>query len=159
MWEYAPPGEKNMRIFYAFLVIVGSTILFLLPLTDAVYDFRTEPRNDSYNYETANLTLDNVTLTQPLFNNDIASINITSNITADFPLAVSYNATSNVTWMLFMSGLATNSSRFLVIEYDIDALSSSTAISNILDRLPMIWMLAIIAFAPAALFAIFTGRL
>ncbi len=130
------------------------TILFMLPLTGAVYDFRTDLREDTISETTANLTADNVTLLKDLYADDINSVSISSNLTTDTPLALSYNATR----LLFMTGLTDNTTRLLTISYDIDVFGGTAALNRVADIIPFIWMLSIIAFTPAALFAIFTGR-
>ena len=145
-----------MRIFYAFMIIFVSAILFMLPFTQLAYDFRTEPRTDTYSTATAvGVFASNETLLTDLYNKDTGSVDIDSNDATDVPLAGTYNATNRV---LNVTGLTANASRILEITYDFDALSATVAIATIIDRLPLIWLLVSIAFAPAALFAIFTGR-
>jgi len=144
-----------MRIFYAFLIVVTSAILFMLPITKAVYDFRTDLRTDTFITATAGVTSANETLLDALYGDDIGSIDIVSSNATDTPLPNSYNSTSQV---LNIIGLGTNTSRTLAVSYDVDALESSSGISNLLDYIPFIWILICVAFGPAALFAIFTGR-
>lgn len=144
-----------MRIFWAFLIIVVSTILWLLPITTAIYDFRTDQREDTFATETGAGTTANVTLLDDLYEDDTGSVDIDSDLATDAPLPSSYNATNQ---NLLVNGLTASANRTLIVTYDIDALSESEAVSNILDRLPLIWLVVIIAFPPAALFAIFTGR-
>lgn len=146
----------NTQIFNAFLVIVVAAILFMLPLTDAIYDFRTDLREDAFNKTTGvDETTANVTLHKPIYDADTDTIDILSSISTDTPLYSSYD---NTTRLLGMTGLADNSTRILTVSYDIDALAASNAINILLDRVPFIWLLSIIAFPMAALFAIFTGR-
>jgi len=145
-----------MKIFSAFLIILTSVALFLLPLTAAIYDFRTDLRTDTFSTATGvDAHSANETLLNDLYDGDIGSIDIASDDTSDTPLANSYNATSR---QLNITGLADNTTRSLDVSYDIDALQGSSAISTIADRVPWVWLLMVIAFAPAALFAIFTGR-
>lgn len=145
-----------MKIFYAFLIIVVSAILFMLPLTDAVYDFRTALRTDTFSTTTAvGVTTANESLLSDLYDCDMSSIDIDSDLGTDHPIPSSINCTTRV---LIMSGFTANATRTLTITYAFDALQGSSAINNLVDRVPWIWLLVIIAFAPAALFAIFTGR-
>jgi len=145
-----------MRILYAFFVIVVAAILFMLPLTTAIYDFRTDLREDTFNNTTGvGETTANLTLFKPIYDDDTGTVGILSSISTDTPLYSSYNATSR---LLGMTGLADNSTRVLTISYDIDALEGSDAINTIMDIIPFIWMMVIIAFPMAALYAIFTGR-
>lgn len=146
-----------MRIFYAFLIAVISAILFMLPVAEAVYDFRTATRTDEYSIPTALAqTTANETLWDDLYNSDLGSVSIASSVATDVPLPSSYNATTRV---LLTSGLTANTTtRILEITFDYDSLQGSGAINTLMDRVSWIWMIVIIAFAPAALFAIFTGR-
>ena len=145
-----------MRIFYAFLIVVVSAILFMLPVTEAIYDYRTDLRTDTFSTTTAAaVTSANETLLVGLYDSDISTIDIDSDDSTDDPLANTYNATSRV---LNVTGLTAATTRTLDITYDIDALEGSDAIGKIADIVPFVWMILIIAFPPAALFAIFTGR-
>jgi len=145
-----------MRIFYAFLIIIVAVILFMLPLTEAIYDFRTDLREDEFTYATgAGESAANVTLGKPVYDDDIFTIDILSDLSTDNATYSGYNVTSR---LLDISGLSDNATRLFTISYDIDALEGSDAINAFMDIIPFIWMLIIIAFGPAALFAIFTGR-
>lgn len=145
-----------MRIFKAFLIIMASTILFLLPLTAAVYDFKTDQQADTFSVVTGlGETTETIVFSEQLYDEDTTTINIISDLGTDSTSWGSYNATPN---NLLVSGLTANTTRTLTATYDIDALDGSTGIINLADRLPWIWLLLCIAFAPAALAAIFTGR-
>ena len=145
-----------MRIFYAFLVIVIASILFMLPITEMIYDFRTDQRIDRATTITAaGVTTGNSTLFLPVYDNDTSTINITSQLSTDAPFFSTYNTTSR---LVTYTGLTANTTRTMSIAYDVDAIGSTDAINVILDRVPFVWLLVVIAFAPAALFAIFTGR-
>lgn len=145
-----------MRIFYAFLVIVVASILFMLPVSVAIYDFRTDLREDTFDTDTGvGVTTANVILGKPVYDNDTETIDILSDLATDVPTYSSYNTTSR---QLGISVLTANATRILTVSYDIDALEGSDAINTVMDIIPFIWMLVIIAFPMAALFAIFTGR-
>jgi len=145
-----------MRIFYAFLIVLVATILWMLPVTEAVYDFRTELRTDTFSTTTSvGVTSANETLLDNLYDGDTGSVDIDSDEATDAPLPTSYNTTSRV---LNITGLTTNTTRTLDVSYDVDALEGFASINLLMDRIPFIWMLIIILFGPAALFAIFTGR-
>lgn len=153
--ECIPYFGVFMRIFYAFLIIVVAAILWMLPITMAIYDFRTDLRTDTFNTSTAvGVTTANETLLDDLYDGDIGSVDIASDDATDAPLANSYNSTSRV---LGMTGLTENTTRTLEISYDIDALDVDS-LNTLFDWLPLIWILVIVAFPMAALFAIFTGR-
>jgi len=128
----------------------------MLPLTEAVYDYRTDLKTDTFTTTTAvGVTTGNATLGTDLYDCDMSSIDIDSDDSTDNPVPSSINCTNR---FLDISGLTANTTRILSITYAYDALQGSTAINNLLDRVPWIWLLVIIAFAPAAIFAIFTGR-
>lgn len=145
-----------MRIFNAFLIILGSVILLLLPLTGAIYDFRTDSRTDTFSTTTGvGVTTANETLLGDLYDCDMGSIDIDSDNATENPLASSVNCTSRV---LLISNLAANTTRILDITYDVGAFEVTDAINDFLDFVPWIWILLIVAFAPAALVALFTNR-
>lgn len=145
-----------MRIFYAALVVVVAAILFMLPVTLAIYDFRTDLREDEFTSPTGvGVTTANVSLGKPIYDDDTGTVDIFSDLDTDVPTYSTYNGT---TLQLGIAGLTANTTRILTVTYDIDALEGSDAISAILDIVPFIWLLIAIAFPPAALFAIFTGR-
>ena len=145
-----------MRIFYAFLVIATATMLWMLPITSAIYDFRTDIQEDSFTSDTAVLqTTDNVTLSHVLYDSDNSTIDILSSISDDTPVLSSYNSTSR---LLGISGLSANTTRTLDVSYDVDALKGSDAVNRLLDVVPYLWLMCIAVFPPAALAAIFLGR-
>lgn len=145
-----------MRVWQAFLIILASVILFLLPLTDAMYDFKTDRQEDSFSTSTAaGQTTANLTLSESVFDDDTTTIEITSDLSTDSPAWSSYNATSH---SLLASGLTANTTRNLTLYYDVDALGGSDAIVNLADKMAWIWLLIIIAFIPAALAAIFIKK-
>lgn len=145
-----------MRVFYALLIIIASVILFMLPVTQAVYDFRTDIRTDTFSAPTGvGETTVNVTLLDDLYDCDPGSIDIDSDVPSDTLLPISINCTNRV---LTVDGLTMNTTRILDITYAVDALWDSTALNVLMDRVPWIWMLVIISFGPAALVAIFMGR-
>jgi len=127
----------------------------MIPSTEMVYDFRTEQRTDTFLATTAATTTANVTLLQALYGADKGSIDIASDNATDAPLPNSYNGTSRV---LNIIGLGASTTRTLDVTYDVSALEGYDAVDTLLDRFPFIFLLIIIAFGPAALFAIFTNR-
>ena len=145
-----------MRIFYAFLVLLTSVFLWMLPVTDMVYDFCTTLRTDTFSATTPLAsTTANVTLWGDLYDCDMGSIDIDSDNTTDTPVPSSANCTSRV---LLVDGLSANTTRILTVAYDVDSLTGFPALKTLLDMAPFIWIVIILCFAPAAIFAIFTGR-
>ena len=144
------------RIFYAFLIIVVAVILWMLPFTEAIYDFRTDVRTDFFTVLTGvGVTSANVQLTQDIYDDDTSTIDLSSNEVDDDPLYSSYNTSTR---RLNMTGFADNTTRTLTVLYDIDALTESEAIGNLLDMLDLFWLLVIIGFPAAGLVAIFIAK-
>jgi len=146
-----------MKIFYGFLIIVTVSILFMLPITEGIYDFRTDVRDDNfYGIETGvGVTTSNVTLHTNIYDDDTETIDILSDESTDIP---AYSAYDTGTRVLTVSGLAASGNRTLTVSYDIDALSASAAVSNFMDVVSWIWFILLVAFPAAAIAAIFMGR-
>ena len=144
------------RIFLGFLIIVTVAILFMIPVTEAIYDYRTDVREDPFTVVTAPaVTTGNMTLIKPIYDNDTATTAFSSNNTNDSPLYAAYDT---ATRELQVSGLAANSTRLLTVSYDVDALSASAAVSTLMDYLSWIWFILLAGFPAAAIAAIFMGR-
>lgn len=144
-----------MKIFYSFLIVFSAAVLFFIPITDGVHDFRTDVKEDSFFVTTAGGTTGNVTLLKSLYDNDVASVALISSDSTDSPVVAGYHSTTRV---LDVTGLTTSSNRTLTASYEFDALGGSTAIDLFLDKVAWIWLLCVIAFAPAALAAIWMGK-
>ncbi len=144
-----------MRIAFAFIALIASFVLWLLPITTGIYDFRTDVRADAFSVDTAaGITTGNVTLLRAIYTDDTNTISYVSTL-AEVPIFSSYNTTTR---QLLTSGLTANTTRTLTVNYDINALAFSDALSTLLDWWPFIWYMIITAFPIAALVAIFTGR-
>ena len=125
-------------------------------MAEAVYDFKTALRTDTFLTETGVVaTTANETLLDDLYDDDTGSVDVDSDEATDTPVASSYNATSQ---QLLVSGLTANTTRILEITYAFDALEGYDAIVLVVDRFPFIWMLLIIVFPIGAFAAIFMGR-
>ena len=145
-----------MRIFYAFLILLVSAFLFMLPVVEAIYDYRTMQRIETETVPTAvGVTTGNVILGIAPFENDTDVLNIISDLGTDAPAFSTYNTTNR---MVSFGGLTANGTRIITITYLIDALSTVPAVNTLMGWLPFIWYLVVVAFIPAALFAIFTSR-
>lgn len=144
-----------MRIAYSFLIVLVAVFLFLLPITDMVYDYRTEERTDSFTTATGvGVTTANVTLHEFIYDDDTSTVSISSSI-AEAPAFSSYNGTTKT---VLVASLTDNTTRTLEVSYDIDAITDSDAINNLLDRVSWIWLLIAAAFPVGGLAAIWTGR-
>jgi len=143
------------KIFYGFLILLFSALLWLLPITALIYDFRTDVTEDDFYISTAvGSTNTTVTLSDFIYNDDTTTLTAISNLNTDSPTLVSYNTTTRAT--LFNS-ITENATRTLNITYDTDALNSS-AWDTVLTIFPKIWMIIIICFPVAGLVAIVMGR-
>jgi hypothetical protein len=133
-----------------------AAILWLLPVTDAIYSFRTDVKDDSYYTTTAaGVTASNSTLTKALYLNDTSTIDLFSDLNTDLPTVYAYNTTTHALWV---TGLTASQTRTLTISYDYDALNASAAISNFLDKLSWIWLICIAVFPIAAIVALFVVK-
>lgn len=145
-----------MRIFYAFLILVLAALLWLIPITEVVYDFRTDVKSDSFYVATGvGVTTGNVTLHDSLYDDDTSTLEVSSDLATDVPVASSCNTTTRLTTI---GGLSANTTRTLELTYDVDALHGSDAWDNVLNLIPTIWMVIIVIFPMAAIAAIFVGR-
>jgi len=149
---------NKRKIFDAFVIILASCILFLFPITDAAEDFKTDLRTDTIGAATAaGVTSANITLGTTIYEGDTSTVTVVSDLGTDSPAFIgsTYSATSHSG---NVSGLTANTTRTFTVTYDIDALAGWPAIGDISDKLFVFFLLVVIAFAPAALFAIYTGR-
>ena len=148
--------SRGSQIFTSFLIILCSTILILLPVSDGVYDYRTDLREDNFTVITGAGT-DNSTiqLFKSLYDDDTSTIDLLSHDADDSPYLSSYNTTTRA---LVVAGLGENITRIIDVTYDIEADNMSGGISGFLDILPWIWILIWVAFPAAAVIAIWTGR-
>ncbi len=142
-----------MRIFYSFLILVCSSILIMLPVTEGVYAYRTDQREDTFSITTENITTADVVLLKTIYDDDTSTVLFASSI-AEVPTVSSYNGTTR---NLSIAALTENTTRSLDIQYDVSAISNS-AVDSFMDIIPWIWILLWIAFPVAGLAAIWTGR-
>lgn len=143
-----------MRILQGFLIVIAAAALWMLSPSEMAYDFQTDVRSDTFVANTAPAdTSAAVVLWESLYNNDLTTISFTSNVSSDAPVANSYNSTTK---SLLVTGLTSNQSRSLLVNYDVDALNTSTALSNVISNTPLMWLLIIIALPIAGLGAIIT---
>jgi hypothetical protein len=144
------------KILKSFLMMLSVSILFMLPVTAGVYDYRTDIKTDTdYEATGVGVVTANVVLLKEVYDDDVSTISITSDTVTDTPTVVNYHT---ATRLLDINGLTANTTRTLSISYDIDALTASAAIGVFMDNISWIWLVCIIGFAPAALAAMFTGK-
>lgn len=143
-------------IFYSFLIVAVSVFLWLLPVTSAAYDFRTDLKEDNFTVTTAvGVNTGNVTLFKAIYDDDTSTLSITSDDSDDIPSFSSYNATTRLT---AFTGLSANNSRTITLTYDVDALEGNDAINTLLDHIPWIYMVMVSVLPVAGIAAIWVGR-
>lgn len=106
----------------ALLLMAAIIIALLLPSTaESINDFRTAEYTEPHIVTTAPaVTTSDITLSQSLFSDATANVEITSNNTADAPIPLSYVKATKV---LTVSGLSADDVRNLSIIYKIDDLA------------------------------------
>lgn len=146
---------RGQKIYTSFLIIVASTVFFLLPFTGASEDLKTDEHTDIFSIETsAGQTTDNIVFSEELYDDDTTSILVVSDLSSEGITWGSYNASNQ---HLLISNMTANDTRTLTATYDIDALGSDS-VATFVDALVWIWLLSAGAFAPTALAAIWAGR-
>ena len=144
-----------MRIFQGFLIVLISVFLFMLPVSQAIYDYRTDEREEYFNYETGAFPTGNVQLHYPIHEDDTSTVAFLSDLSTDIPLFSAYNSTNR---LLDITGLTVNSNRTLRVYYDVNALIGNEAIEVLMGWLPYIWYLMICVMPMVAIYAIIKGR-
>lgn len=145
-----------MKIFYSFLILAVSVFLWLLPVTNAVYDFRTDLKEDNFTVDTdEGITTGNVTLFKTIYDDDTSTLSITSNDSDDIPSYSSYNATTR---LLVFTGLSANNTRTITCTYDVDALEGSDALDTLMNHISWIYMVMVSVLPIAGIAAIWIGR-
>lgn len=104
-------------------IIVACLIILMLPAVIlAINMFRMTDQTDPFNVTTGGaVTTADVTLSQSLFDDATYNVVVTSNNTADAPIASTY---TSATKLLHVTGLNAEDYRQLSVVYKIDALSS-----------------------------------
>ena len=127
-------------------VIFGIVFLMLMApsLLGGLNDFRTDNISNAFSVNTTgagSITTGNVTLTQALFESGVQHVtSISSNWSADVPLATAYNSNTRV---LTVSGLVANQTRTLNVTYDRGILAKD--IDAVANTTPTLWIFSILA--------------
>lgn len=144
------------RILTSFSIILIDVLLWFLPYTTAIYDFRTDAQTDTFTVTTAvGLTTANVTFSKELYDNDTQTIILNSDLATDNPILTSYNGTTRAA---LVSGFTSNATRDLEVVYDRPSFDPSGALSTFMDLIPWFWMLILAIFPLAALVYIWWGK-
>jgi hypothetical protein len=105
-----------MRYFTGFLIVLSSVIFWMLPVADSIYAWKTESRTDTFTVVTApGITSGNSTLVKSIYNDDVSTIILSSDLSTDIPVYSSYNGTSK---KVVYTGLSANTTRQIEIQYD-----------------------------------------
>lgn len=142
----------------AMLVLSAIVLIFFLAASlTAINDFRTEDRTEYHDTTTAaGTTSANVTLAQDLYDDATRHVtSITSNETADAPIAFTYTAATNV---LLVTGLDDSNTSRLTVVYEIDALEGYYAATQGTSALPVLLLLGIIGIVAGGIYAATTGK-
>jgi hypothetical protein len=146
-----------MRIFTSFLIVLIDVLLWLLPYTTAIYDFRTDIQTDYFTVFTpVGITTENVSFSKSLYGNDVQTISIYSDVDTETPTLTSYNGSTR---LAEIGNLSANTTRTLTVDYDTPAFDASGAIAAFMDKIPWFWMTLLSIFPLAALIYIWWGKL
>lgn len=147
-----------MRIVYSFLTLVAVAVLWMLPVSSAIYDFRTDIQEDTWYNNTTAGTSENFTLHKAIYDSDTSEVTFTSTLASDNCTPGTYY--SSTTRVFQVNGLAAGGTRDLTISYPVDALSSyGSALNVFMNMLPWVWILILISFPCVALLAIWYWKI
>lgn len=144
-----------MKPLIAVLAVVAVMFLILVmaPVMDSITDFRTDTLTETFNAATGvGVTTYNTTLTSPLWNNNRAHAETSSDLNTDTPTPSSYNVTSR---NLLVDGLTANTSRVITIEYKTAGLADYEGVEEVSTKTPLfLWGIVIVAPIIALAYAI-----
>ncbi len=141
-----------MRIVATFLSLVLTALLFMLPVSSAIYDYRTEPYSQTFSDLTTAGTSANVSLFKSIYGGDYTTLECASDLATDnCTHGYYYDATSHV---VQINGFTVGGTRDLIVTYDVNALTATTALDGFLNMLPWIWYLLIIGVLAISVYVI-----
>ena len=134
-------------------ILLGVVVIMLLSpaIIDSVADFRTDEYTAQYDMTTSvNETDTDITLTEAVFGNATANIEVSSNVTADAPVASAYvSATKIVT----ISGLEDDTSHRLTLIYPVTGLGDYIGAGVGAGALPLLLILGLFGLIAAAVYS------
>lgn len=139
-----------MNFFKGLLVIIAVIMvatLMLGALMIGARDFQTQSITDEFSITTGGAATATVQLAKTLWEATLSYVTVSSNISADAPIAQSYNATSRE---VVIGGLSATSLRTLIINYKTDGLVNFSAPADALKGFPTAIILALIVIALVA---------
>ena len=142
-----------MRYFTGFLIVLCSVVFWLLPVSDAIYSFKTDLRTDSFLVTTAaGVTSNNSTLVKPLYADDVSTLSFSSNCTNDNIAYTSYNATAK---RLLYHGLEAGKTRLVEISYDASAFDFGGPYNTLTDAASWLMFIFFIIFPMGGIYVAF----
>jgi len=138
-------------------MIIGAVIIILLlgAVVTSLFDFRTDEQTDEFNVTTGGgVTTADLVLSQDLYNDATVNANVSSNLTADAPIASTYTPGTNT---LHVIGLQASDSRRLTIDYAIDGLTDYLGVGIAASTLPLFLVLGIIGIVAGAVYVATRG--
>lgn len=141
-----------MKIVATFLMLVLVALLFMLPISTAVYDFRTDIYEQTFTDLTTAAASENISLFKPIYNDDYTTILCSSDLATDnCTYGTFYDSTSHVVTII---GFTPAGTRDLTVSYDVNALTSIGALDTFLNMVPWLWYLLLVAVLGVSIFAI-----
>lgn len=144
-----------MRIFYSFVALLCTGLLFFVPISEGIEGFRTDTKVDELPSVTAVAeTTDNLTLSHSIYNDDPTGLTLLSTDADDTPALNSYQASTH---SIIVSGLADNTTRTITVTYTISAMTLWSGVDTLMDYTPLVWYLSVVSFIVISLLAIWRG--
>lgn len=133
----------------ATLLVAAVIIILLLPASILAIDqFRLDEQTDPFNVTTAaGVTSANITLSQELYGDETRNASVSSNLTADAPVASDYTGSTQV---LYITGLQASESHQLSVEYKIDRMGDYFGAGTGAKVLPILLILGILCIVGGA---------
>ncbi len=145
-------GVSEIKIFQGFLVLVAVALLWMLPIPQSVYDFRTDIREETTQAVTGlGVTTFSTVLDKPIYDDDTQTIILLSDNPLDIPVVSTYTAPTRT---LLIDGLNADDTRTLTISFDIDSLNAHPAFNTVLNIIPYFWILILVVFPVVSLIVI-----
>ena len=135
-----------MKALIAVLAVVAVMFLVLVmpSVMNSITDFRTDTFTETYNINLG-VGEDNstVTLSSPLWNSNLAHVEVSSDLNTDTPTPYSYSITPRV---LTVQGLTASDNRVLTVSYMTAGLEDYDAVENVSTKTPLfLWGIVIVA--------------
>ncbi len=134
------------------LLLIGAVIIILLmpAMLLSINSFRMADQEDEYIIPLTSPDVSAViTLSQGLFDDATYNVSLSSNVTADAPIASGYVATTKA---LTVTGLETDTTRRLTVDYKIAALDSYWGADTGAKTWPMFLILGVLGIIVGAVY-------